>query len=273
MAGVILFLTDYGLDDEFVGVCHAVMAAAAPEVRVIDLAHGVPPGDVRRGALSLLAAVPHAPPGAVLLAVVDPGVGTGRRAIAAEAGGAVLVGPDNGLLSPAWEALGGVDRAVEIDAASVARRRVSATFHGRDVFAPAAARLATGVALEEVGRPVDPGSLARIDLPTPRRQEGALGTEVIGVDRFGNVQLGARPSDLGHSGLLEAGIAVGLPEQTFRCRRVRAFADLEEDELGLLEDSAGWLALVRRGGSAAARLGVKPGDGLLLSWPAWDSAS
>jgi S-adenosylmethionine hydrolase len=272
--GVVLFLTDYGLEDEFVGLCHAVMARQALGVRVIDLAHGIPPGDVRRGALALLAAVPHAPDGAVFLAVVDPGVGTERRPIAVAAGGSVLVGPDNGVLSLAWEGLGGIDRAAEIDVGRVAPGPVSATFHGRDVFAPAAARLAERMELSEVGPTVDPGSLVRIDPPTPDPQRGLLRAEVIAVDRFGNVQLGARPSDLGSAGLAHAAeLEVRLSERRLPCRRVRTFADLDRGELGLLEDSAGWLAVVHRGGPAAATLGLRAGDDLLLSWPAWDSAS
>ena len=272
--GVVVFLSDYGLEDEFVGVCHAVVAAEAPGVPVIDLTHAVPPGDVRRGALSLLAAVPHLPDEAVVLAVVDPGVGTSRRALALRAGRSSLVGPDNGLLSLAWAALGGVGRAVQIEADRVSRGPVSATFHGRDVFAPAAARLAAGGPLEELGGPVDPGSLATVDPPSARVEAGAVRAEVIGVDRFGNVQLGARPDDLRASGLREAShLAVHHGDHVWSCRPVGTFADLGDGELGLLEDSAGWLAVVLRGGSAGSRAGLRPGDALLLSLPPWDSAS
>ncbi|HEX2032386.1 MAG TPA: SAM-dependent chlorinase/fluorinase [Actinomycetota bacterium] len=263
----ILFLTDYGLRDEFVGVCHAVMAAAAPGVRVIDLSHGVPPQDVRRGALALLAAAPYAPGDAVYLAVVDPGVGTERAAVAVAAGDALLVGPDNGLLSMAWEALGGADRAVAIDAPAAA----SATFHGRDVFAPSAARLAAGASIEELGSAVDPASLLRLPVPRPRPAAGGVEAEVIGVDRFGNVQLGARPGDV-PAGLGDV-VRVGAAGSAVPCRRVRTFAEVPPGEVAVLVDSAGWLALVAPGGSAAGILGLRPGEEVLLSLPPWDSAS
>ncbi|HEX2031999.1 MAG TPA: SAM-dependent chlorinase/fluorinase, partial [Actinomycetota bacterium] len=203
MARPILFLTDYGLDDEFVGVCHAVMARLAPEARVIDLTHGIPPQDVMAGALALSEAVPHAPPDAVYLGVVDPGVGTERRAVAVAAGGALLVGPDNGLLLLAARALGGVERAVEIDAGRVVSGPVSATFHGRDVFAPAAARLAVSGDLRSLGGGVDPASLVSLEPDEPRVGPGRLTTTVLGIDRFGNVRLAARAADLGAAGLGE----------------------------------------------------------------------
>lgn len=265
----VLFLTDYGLDDEFVGVCHAVIASIAPDVRVIDLSHGVPPQDVRRGALALVAAVPYAPRDAVYLAVVDPGVGTDRLAVAVGAGQSLLVGPDNGLLSMAWDALGGVDRAVAI--APDGARGVSATFHGRDVFAPAAARLAAGAPLDDIGAPLDPRSLVRLAVPRPTRAADGVEAEVVGIDRFGNVQLGIRPGDV--AGGRGDRIHVRVGGTILPCRWIGTFAEAPPGELGLLVDSAGWLAIVARGASAAAILDTGPGQRVLLSLPPWDSAS
>jgi S-adenosylmethionine hydrolase len=257
----ILFLTDYGVEDEYVGLCHAVMAGIAPEARVVDLTHGIPGQDVRRGALTLAAAVPYAPPDPVFLAVVDPGVGTTRRAVVVEAREALLVGPDNGLLSLAWDRLGGPRAAREVTSPRVTLPDVSPTFQGRDVFAPVAAHLATGVPMEEVGPAIDPYSLVRVAFPEPAVEAGRLGCEVIGIDRFGNVQLGARREHLERAGLGEGrelalrGVAVSA---------VRTFADVPAGAFGLLEDSAGWLAVVRNGGSAAEALHIGPGERLEL---------
>ena len=260
MARPILFLTDYGVTDEFVGVCHAVIGRLAPDVRVIDLTHGIPPGDVLAGALALEAAAPYAAPDSVFLAVVDPGVGTERRAVAVEAGEAALVGPDNGLLDLAARGLGGAHGAVQIDPSQVASGPVSATFHGRDLFAPAAAILARGGALDDLGGEVETTSLAGIDIPEPIARTGRLEATVIGIDRFGNVRLAARPGELDRAGL---GAAIGLGG--IPVRRVRMFADLGPGEVGILEDSGGWLALVRNGSSAAQRLGLSQYDRVILS--------
>lgn len=257
----ILFLTDYGLDDELVGTCHAVVARLAPDVRLIDLTHAVPRHDVLAGALSLAAATPHAPADAVWLAVVDPGVGTERRAVAVEAGESVLVGPDNGLLSLAWEALGGAGRAVAIDPVRVAPGPVSATFHGRDVFAPAAARIAAGEDLSELGDRVDPASLVRLTVPAPAIEPGRLRARVLAVDRFGNVRLAAREADLEGAGLAgDDAIGVEAGDRGVTARRARTYADVPEGLDALIVDSAGWLAVVRNQGSAAEALRVATGD-------------
>src|SRR5947209_7570419 len=183
-APVITFLSDYGLDDDFVGVCHGVIATICPGARVIDITHGLRRHDVRAGALILAGALPYMPAG-VHLAVVDPDVGAQRRAIALEtAQGRLMVGPDNGLLSLAAQRLGGVVAAVEIGTSRFRLEPVSATFHGRDIFAPIAAHLAAGTPLGEVGRPCDPGGLQTIELPQPRREDGALVAHAIYIDRF-----------------------------------------------------------------------------------------
>jgi S-adenosyl-L-methionine hydrolase (adenosine-forming) len=254
----ILFLSDYGLDDEFVGVCHAVIARIAPEVPIIDLAHGIPPQDVLAGGLTLAAATPHAPPDAVYLAVVDPHVGTERRPVALEAGSALLVGPDNGLLPPACDALGGPRDAVAIEAEKVARAPVSPTFHGRDVFAPAAAHLAMGTGLHDLGVPIDPSSLTRLSRLEPDVGPGRVAARVIGVDRFGNVRLAAREADLERAGLTGR-LTVSAGGLAAPAHRVRTFAEVPDAAYGLLVDSAGWAAVVRNLGNAAHDLGARRG--------------
>jgi S-adenosylmethionine hydrolase len=258
----IVFLTDYGGEDEFAGVCRAVIAGIAPEARVLDLTHGIPPQDVVRGAVALADAAPFLPEGSVVLAVVDPGVGTSRRAVAVEAAnGAVLVGPDNGLLAPAWEALGGAVRAVAVENQDLMLQPVSATFHGRDVFAPAAARLATGLALTDLGPEVSVESLARLELPPAESGPDGVRCVVRTVDRFGNVQLSATPEDLHPAGLSEALLLeVATDEISVLARSVRAFADGAPGELVMLTDSTGRLAVAVTGSSAAAVLGTRAGD-------------
>ncbi|BCB82361.1 hypothetical protein Pflav_087710 [Phytohabitans flavus] len=186
----ISFTTDYGLSDGFVASCHGVIARLAPEARVIDVTHGVAPGDVARGAAVLAQTVPYLPP-AVHVAVVDPGVGTSRRGIAARAPGGVLVGPDNGLLPWAVDALGGAEELVELANPEWFLADVSSTFHGRDIFAPVAAHLALGADLADAGPAADPATLVRLPEPVVAVGDGWLEAEVLTVDRFGNVQLAA----------------------------------------------------------------------------------
>ncbi|MBI2237821.1 MAG: SAM-dependent chlorinase/fluorinase [Actinobacteria bacterium] len=256
----IVFMTDYGLDDEFVGVCRGVIARIVPDARVIDLTHAIPRQDVLRGAVVLARAVRYMPEGAVYLAVVDPTVGSGRRAVAVSVGsGASLVGPDNGVLSMAWEELGGAGAAVEITSERVLLRPVSRTFHGRDIFAPAAANLAAGLALEELGPTVPVGDLRRVMFPAPKVQPGRIEAAVTGVDGFGNVQLSARPSDLEAAGLRE----FFRVEHHF-VRVASAFADVSEGDLAAIEDSQGYVALAVNRGSAAEALGVREGSVLTL---------
>jgi S-adenosylmethionine hydrolase len=262
MAGYdwITFTSDYGLEDHFVGVCHGVMARLAPRARVIDVSHGVAAQDVRHGALVLAQAVPYLP-AAVHLAVVDPGVGSGRGMVALEAGGQALVGPDNGLLLWAAEALGGVDRAHALQAPAYRLAPLSATFHGRDVFAPAAAHLAAGVEPGHLGPEVDPGGLVRLERPGPRVDGDRVGTWVLAVDHFGNLAL-----DLGRDDLARAGVAAGDPVElrvggrAHRLVLAETFASVPAGELVLHEDSFGAMAVAVNRGRAAERLGAGPGD-------------
>jgi S-adenosyl-L-methionine hydrolase (adenosine-forming) len=256
----IVFLTDYGRADEFVGVCHGVMAGIVPDARIIDLTHDIPRQDVMRGALTLGRATKYMPEDAVYVAVVDPGVGTERRSIAVEAAtGAILIGPDNGLLSVAWQALGGAEAAAEISDPAVMLFPVSKTFHGRDVFAPAGAHLAAGVPLEAVGPALDPSALRTLEMPGPMVAVGALGCRVIGVDGFGNVQLNARPPDLD-----EAGLGPMLQVSGRTVPRVGIFADVPEGVLAAIVDSQGYVALVVNHGSAAQLLSLKEGSAVVL---------
>lgn len=250
------FTTDYGLSDPFVGVCHGVIARIAPAVRVIDVTHQIPACDVRHGAHVLAHAVGYLPP-AVHLAVVDPGVGTSRRGVVVVAADGLLVGPDNGLLPPAAEALGGAVAAYELTAPEYRLPQVSATFHGRDVFAPAAAHLALGVAPAEFGPEVPPADLERLPTPAPTVRPGALITEVVSVDRFGNVQLAAPDSSLGEAGFGDGDeVTVRLGDARRRAVVGRTFLDVDDGDLVVLGDSAGLVALAVNGGSAAARLGL-----------------
>jgi hypothetical protein len=256
----IVFLTDYGLADEFVGICHGVMARIAPDATVIDLTHAITRQEVLHGALVLARATAYLPQGAVYVAVVDPGVGSDRRAIAVEtASGAVLVGPDNGLLSMAWEQLGGARRAFEITSDAVTLPTPSKTFHGRDIFTPAAAHLATGVPIEEVGPAIDLDDLQVVELPAPMVAPGKVGARVVGVDGFGNVQLNVRPEDLQRAGLGDR-----LSVHGREAPRVSVFADLHERALGAIVDSQGYVALVVNQGSAAEFLQLRPGGTVVI---------
>ncbi len=248
----ISFLSDYGLEDDFVGVCHGVIAGICPEATVIDLTHGISRGDVRAGALILRNGLRYLPRG-VHLAVVDPGVGGERRGIALRlADGRFLVGPDNGLLSLAADAGGGVVEAVDIGASPFALHPVSATFHGRDIFAPVAARLAGGAALADAGVPVDAGALVALELPRAQVVDGVLVAHVVYIDRFGNVQLDVEEPAFEPGGAFE--VAGG------RARYLRTFADAAAGELILYEDSSRRLAVAVNQGDAAARLGLAVND-------------
>jgi S-adenosylmethionine hydrolase len=259
---VITLLTDYGLVDEFVGVCHGVIATICPQARIIDLSHGIPRHDIRTGALILAGAVPYTPAG-VHVAVVDPEVGGDRRAVALATGtGRLFVGPDNGVLWPAVAASGGPIEVVEISHSSLRLQPVSATFHGRDIFAPVAAHLAAGVPLAEAGRPLDPAELVQLEIPRPRLEDGRLSAGILYSDRFGNLQLSARHEDLEALGLrLGHEVELTLPGGgRQRARYVRAFAEAPRGQLIVYEDASRRLAIALSHGNAAERLGLLPGD-------------
>lgn len=249
--------TDYGLSDGFVAACHGVLARLAPHARVIDVTHLVPPGEVAQGSTVLAQTAPHLPR-SVHVGVVDPGVGTARRAVIVETPRGLLVGPDNGLLPATAEALGGVHRVVTIDNRDWYAPVVSATFHGRDIFAPVAARLARGVPATEAGDVVDPVTLIRLPDPAMTVGDGWLEAEVTATDRFGNVQLAAPGGALDN---LPGQVMVG----GLRAARVRTFGDARAGELIVYVDSADRVAIAINGGRAVVALGVTPGDVLRVS--------
>ena len=256
--GWISLTTDYGTFDGFVAACHGSIARIAPEVRVIDVTHHVPPADVTRGAAVLAQTAPHLPT-SVHVAVVDPGVGTARRGVALGTPNGVLVGPDNGLLIWAAEALGGIESAYELSNKDWFLGDISRTFHGRDVFAPAAARIAAGAAVGDAGPPIDPGTLVRLPDPVVTVGDGWIEAEVMTIDRFGNVQLAA-------GGSMLAGLSPDLlVNGNVRARRGATFNEVDKGDLLVFEDSAGRVAIAVNSGRAVVVLSVRPGDMIRLA--------
>ncbi len=251
---MVSLLSDFGLADGFVGALHSVLRARLPDVPIVDLTHEVRPQDVRAGSLALARAAPYLAPG-VVVAVVDPGVGTGRRALAARAreGGVTFLGPDNGLLVPALEALGGPTEVVELESPAHRLSSPGPTFAGRDIFAPAAAHLAAGGDISTLGPHV--GSTTLVRLPSPicfKHADGCLQAEVTWVDRYGNAQIAARSgalSALGGAGaiidveVLRRSGGAGMPMEHWPATIVHTYADLAPGDLGALVDSYGCVAL------------------------------
>jgi hypothetical protein len=256
-APLITFLSDYGVEDPFVGICHGVMATRCPSARVIDITHGVPRHDVRFGALALRDALPFCPPG-VHLAVVDPEVGAERRSVALRTGeDRLMVGPDNGLLTLAAENLGGVVEAVEVGRSTHRLEPVSATFHGRDIFAPVAAALADGQPLAGAGEPLDPSELVELELPSSRSDGDTLIAHALTQDRFGNVILNVTHEQLLQRGLkLGTAVEVQIDGRRVPGRFLSTFADAPPGTVLLYEDAQHHLALALNRGSAADELGV-----------------
>ncbi|MGH2925318.1 MAG: SAM hydrolase/SAM-dependent halogenase family protein [Solirubrobacterales bacterium] len=262
----ITFLSDYGTQDEFAGVCRAVIASIAPGAPVIDLAHGIPRHSVAQGAEALAAALPFAPPG-VHLAVVDPGVGTARRAVAVRVSleERLLVGPDNGLLWRAIERFEGAVSAVEISRSRFRLEPTSATFHGRDVFAPVAAHLALGADLADAGEEVPAESLVELPGSEPTIEAGRVVATVVSVDGYGNAALDLSLRDLEQVGLRPGStLSVDGPGGELVAGFALTFADALPGELVLLEDSNGRLALSVNRASAARELGLVPGGRVTL---------
>jgi S-adenosyl-L-methionine hydrolase (adenosine-forming) len=254
----ITFLSDYGHRDEYVGVCHGVIERIAPGASVIDLAHDLPPHDVRTAALALRNALPYMPRG-VHLAVVDPGVGTARRPLAVRChDGNQFVGPDNGLLWPAIERCGGIEVAVDVANSPYRLEPASATFHGRDLFAPVTARLALEVPVENAGRPVPPDEIVRFDLPRAAVAPGEIRAQVLAVDRFGNLQLNVERELLRNAGVAQGDfVAVQIGRRRRRAVYGETFADAPRGQMVLYEDSAGTIAIALNGESAADELGAR----------------
>ncbi|HEY7605114.1 MAG TPA: SAM-dependent chlorinase/fluorinase [Gaiellaceae bacterium] len=266
----IVFLSDFGYRNEWVGICHAVINRISPESPIVDLSHGVPPLDVQGGALLLVDSLPYLAADAVLLAIVDPSVGRDRDLAFEAEDGRLVVGPDNGLLAPAAAALGGAARAVEITSPEVVLTPISPSFHARDVLAPAAARLAAGAALETLGPAVDPSTLAQMSIPEPTVEHGKIECEVLDLNRFGNVLLNVREADLAVSALGEDGaVQIDATSGSARATRVSTYADVEPGEWGLIIDPRGWASVIRGNPANAAEGlgGVAPGDPIWLTTP------
>jgi S-adenosylmethionine hydrolase len=266
----ISFLSDYGTADEFVGVVHSVIRQLAPGAAVIDVSHHVPAHDVRAGGLTLARSAQYLAPG-VVLAVVDPGVGTARRAVAIEVGDgeAVFVGPDNGLLAPAVAMVGGATRAVELTNPDYQLGAPGPTFAGRDVFAPAAAHLCAGVALLDLGREVDTAGLTPGMIPITRLEGDDLVAEVLWTDTYGNLQLNVDPAEIEGFG---DRIALRFGTRTRTGVRHRTYAEVPTGEVGLVVDSYGLVSIAVDRSSAADELALGTGDEVVLTPIADDEA-
>jgi S-adenosylmethionine hydrolase len=258
---VVTLLSDFGLRDEYAGVMEAVIARIAPDARVVHLTHGIEPQGVLTGALALAHALPYAPVG-VHVAVVDPGVGSERRAVVIATGdGRLLVGPDNGVLTFATDELGGITAAHAIENEELFLQPVSRTFHGRDVFAPVAGHLAAGLDPAQVGPVVDPATLVRIDLPPAQLEQGHVRATAMAIDRFGNVALSVRGAELDRLGLATgARIEISAGAGRYFALRARTFADVRVGEMVVFDDSSGWAALAMNSGSIVDICDIERGD-------------
>jgi len=265
MTSPISFISDFGHHDEFVGVVHGVIAKLAPQSQVIDLNHSIGRGDIKAGALSLVRAIQYLPEG-VVLAVIDPGVGTGRRALAVSTHWGHFVGPDNGVLSPAVAMVGGALSMVSIESGEVMIPSPGATFQGRDVFAPAAALLASGGArLEDLGPVVDPDSTVPLLLPLPEAGDESVTGEVWWVDHFGNSQTNIGPDELAALSLAPGGsMTVRIGSSSYEMRWVTAYGDADSGELVAHVDSAGLMSFAVNGGRADEELSLTEGTVVTL---------
>ena len=263
----ITFLSDFGLKDDFVGTCHGVMKRIAPEAQIIDITHGIPATAVLEGALVLANTIGYMPVG-VHLAVVYPGVGGPRRALALRDGeDRVYVGPDNGLLLPA-ASKAGIVAAHELVNPQYALETISRTFHGRDLFAPAAAHLANGVPLQELGPPFDPDALVGLDLPVPVVQDGSLLATLLYVDSFGNIALNITRDDVERMGIVSGTrVELELAGERYYAVMARTFADARAGDVILYEDSYRNMSVAISRGSAARMLHAVPGQTLRITTP------
>jgi S-adenosyl-L-methionine hydrolase (adenosine-forming) len=256
------FLSDFGHQDEFVGVVKSVIRSIAPAATVVDLNHEVPAHDIRAGSLSLARAVPYIASG-VVLAIVDPGVGSDRRAVAIEVAGGegVFVGPDNGLLAAAVALTGGAERCVELTNAKYHLDALGGTFAGRDIFGSVTGHLCTGVDLAELGDRVDPISLLPGMLPISREEDGAIVGEVLWVDRFGNVQLNVDSDEIGAVG---DPVSVAFADKKRVVHRAASYAAIAPGDIGMVIDAYGLVSLCADRSSAAEALKLRPGDTVVL---------
>ncbi|HZD59342.1 MAG TPA: SAM-dependent chlorinase/fluorinase [Anaerolineae bacterium] len=267
------FLSDFGLEDEWVAACKGVMYQISPLSIILDISHEIPPFNIQKGALVLAASLPYCPVG-VYMAVVDPGVGGSRRPLAVKVGrGDILIGPDNGLLILAAEKLGGIELCVEITNRQYMLESVSPTFHGRDIFAAAAAHLSNGVDIAAVGPQVDPALLTGVPWPKPVIEPGRITCQIIDIDRFGTLRL-----SIDAPGFKELGISIGgsLWAKVSGHRHLMPFVETFEavsaGEFLVIIDSANWVSIAQNLGSAAQQLGASIGDEAILVAPAHEAS-
>ena len=264
----VTFLSDFGLQDDFVGTCHGVIRRIAPDAKVIDITHGIEPQAILQGALVLANTLPYMPDG-VHLAVVDPRVGGDRRGLALrDTTGRLYVGPDNGLLVPAAEKLGGIVDAWELTNSGYMLKPISRTFHGRDVFSPAAAHLATGVDPAELGPVVETSSLVRLELPKPEVGDAMIRAVVLYVDRFGNIQLNLSRADVEGAGILPGRrIELDLGVDRYYATAARTFSDARAGDIILYEDAYENIAVAITDGNAAEMLSARAGQAITIHVP------
>jgi S-adenosylmethionine hydrolase len=261
----ITFLSDFGLQDDFVGTCHGVIKRIAPDAEILDVTHGIPPQEVLQGALVLANTLPYMPIG-VHLAVVDPGVGGSRRALALrDTEGRFFVGPDNGLLIPAAERAG-IEAAHELVKPEYALDTISRTFHGRDLFSPAAAHLSRGVGIEELGPPIAVDALVRLDLPQPELRSDRIAATVLYVDSFGNVALNVTREHAVETGIVPGTqVELELGGERYYAVAARTFADARPGDIMLYEDSYRNMSVAIRNGSAADMLHARAGQSIRIN--------
>ncbi|MDA3937407.1 MAG: SAM-dependent chlorinase/fluorinase [Actinomycetota bacterium] len=267
MQSIIGFISDFGLEDTWVGVCHAVIYRACPQAQVVDLGHQIPPFDIRKAAAMAVAGV-HQLPEAIHLVVVDPGVGGGRRDLCiVTCNGTRLVGPDNGVLVPAALRAGGVEAAYAINPTKIDFKQPLATFHARDVLAPAAAALACGIDASSLGAPVDPGTLVPGPFESAHVEDGQMVAEVIESDRFGSLRIAVSKQELQAHGLWGERLELGFRHLSIDVPLARTFTDVQDGNPVALVDSSGWLTLAVRMGDASERYGIEPGAAVRIGVP------
>lgn len=259
MHSIICFTSDFGTADGWVGVCHAVMYRACPQVKVVDLAHDIAPFDIRKASAVAAAGVWQLPD-ALHLVVADPGVGGGRRDLVLVAGqGTVLVGPDNGVLIPSTWRAGGVAEAYSIIPSHLDFQPPLATFHARDVLARASALIACGIEIASLGDRIDPSTLAPAPFPPSHAEGDVLVAEVIDADRFGSLRIAISADEARQHGLDKGRLEIVLGHSQIEVPFGKTFSDVEEGEPIALIDSSGWLTIAVHLGSAAERYGIEPG--------------
>jgi S-adenosyl-L-methionine hydrolase (adenosine-forming) len=270
----IVFLSDFGLGNEWVGICHAVLSRISPQSPIVDLSHLIRPLEVPSGALLLADSLPYIAEDAVVLAIVDPNVGKDREVAIETKSGRILVGPDNGLLARAWEAGGGVRKAVEITSDDVIEQPIADSFRARDTLCPAAAHLAAGMPIEQLGGEVDPATLTGLTIVEPEVEPGKIRCTVLDFNRFGNVQLNVREAQLVAAGLEDVRVlTLEAVSGSADARRGKTYADFEAGEYGVIFDPRGWLTIVRGNpASALEGLGLALGDPVWISRPGTGAA-